>query len=102
MGIVGNCHWERNCAHLSARFMGKQQDLLDNPVQVRTVRTDKGIEISFLLLNKLVEDFPRTFDDFHLTVRLGLADEVNHFCHNEANLVPLETQICDRTIPQSV
>ena len=76
--------------------MSKQQDLFGDPVQVRTMRANKGIKISFLLLNKLVEDFPRTFDDFHLTVSLGLADEVNHFCHHEANLVPLKAQICDR------
>jgi len=58
------------------------------------VCTNERIEVSFLLLNELVEDLPRAFNDFHLAVRLGLADEMYHFCHDNTNLVPLKVQIC--------
>jgi len=58
------------------------------------MRTNERIEVSLLLLNKLVEDLPRTFNDLHLAVCLGLADKMYHFRHDDANLVPLKVQIC--------
>lgn len=58
------------------------------------MRINERIEVSFLLLNELVEDLPRTFNDLHLAVRLGLTDEMDHFCHDNTNLVPLKVQIC--------
>ena len=58
---------------------------------------NERIEVSFLLLNKLIEDLPRTLDNLYLTVRLGLTDKMDHFCRDKADLVPLEAQICIET-----
>lgn len=76
--------------------MSEQENFFDNPIKVRTVGTDERIQVSFLLLNELVEDLPRTFDDFYLAVCLCLANEVDHFRHDQTNLVPLKIHVCGR------
>lgn len=50
---------------------------------------DHGVKIAFALLEKLGQDFPRARYDLQLTVGLHLANEMYHFSHDDANLVPI-------------
>lgn len=71
----------------------KQEYLLDHPVEIRSVRLDHGVQIAFTLLEKLDEDLPRACDDLQLAISLHLSDEMYHFSHDEANLVPIAFEI---------
>ena len=78
----------------SAGLRAEQEDLLDHAVKVRSVGLDESVQIPFFLRDKLEQNLPRTLDDFELTVRLHLAHEVDHLCHDDANLVPFVIQFC--------
>lgn len=67
----------------------KQEYLLDHPIKVRPMCLDHGVKIAFTLLEKLGQDFPRARYDLQLAIRLHLANEMYHFSHDDANLVPI-------------
>lgn len=71
----------------------KQEYLLDHPIEVRPMCLDHCIKIALTLLEKLGQDFPRACYDLQLAVGLHLADEMDHFCHDDANLVPVIFEI---------
>jgi hypothetical protein len=76
-------------SHLFARLGAEKQHLLEHTVEVRPMRVDHGIQVTLLLVQKVDQDLPRALDDLEMAVRLHLSYEVDHFGHDETDLVPL-------------
>lgn len=76
-------------ADLFSGFREKQEHLFDHSVEVRPMCLDHGVKIAFTLLEKLGQVRPGARYDLQLAVGLHLANEMYHFSHDDANLVPI-------------
>lgn len=80
-------------ANLFSGFWEEQEYLFDHLVEVRPMCLDHGVEIAFTLLEKLGQVRPGARNDLQLAVGLHLANEMDHFSHDDSNLVPIVFEI---------
>jgi hypothetical protein len=75
--------------NLLSGFWEKQEHLFDHLIEVRPMCLDHGVKIAFTLLEKLGQVRPGACYDLQLAVSLHLANEMDHFSQDDANLVPI-------------